>query len=144
WRSDRRCLPGTRTRYINRIWEWVRSSEGPALCWLNGVAGSGKSCISHELAATLHAKRRPYSSFFFRHDDEPLASSAVRLLAYGLSFVSGLRELVIQAMEQSTDSRVNLTMEEQFAALVVAPLQEFASSVPRRPSVLVIDGVDEC
>lgn len=144
WRSDRRCLPGTRDRYISRIWEWVRSSEGPALCWLNGVAGSGKSAIGHELAATLHAKRRPYSCFFFRHDDGSLALSAVRLLAYGLSFVSGLRELVIQAMEQSNDTSVNPTMEEQFTALIVTPLQEFASISPLTTIVLVIDGVDEC
>lgn len=143
WHSDRRCLPGTRTRYINRIWEWVRSSEGPALCWINGVAGSGKSAISHEFAATLHAKRRPYSCFFFRHDDGALAVSAVRLLAYGLSFVSGLRELIIEAMEQS-NARANPSMEEQFAALIVTPLHEFASISPSTSVVLVIDGMDEC
>ena len=114
------------------------------MCWLSGVAGSGKSSISHEIAATLHAKRRPYSCFFFRHDDGPLALSAVRLLAYGLSFVSGLRELIVQAMEQFNDTRVNPTMEEQFAALIVAPLQEFASICPQTTVVLVVDGVDEC
>ena len=144
WRSDLRCLPGTRTRYINRIWEWVRSSEGPALCWLNGVAGSGKSSIGHELAATLHAKRRPYGCFFFRHDDGAMALSAVRLLAYGLSFVSGLRELIIRAMVQSNDTRVNPTIEEQFASFIVTPLREFASICPLMTVVLVIDGVDEC
>ena len=144
WRSDRRCLPGTRTRYMDRIWEWVRSPDGPALCWLNGVAGSGKSTISHEFAATLVAKRRPYSCFFFRHDDAALAHSAVRLLAYGLSFVSGLRELVVQALEQSDDTRVHPTMEEQFMALIVTPLQEFAAICPETTVVLVVDGVDDC
>ena len=144
WRSDRRCLAGTRTRYINRLWDWVRSSEGSALCWLNGVAGSGKSSISHEFAATLHAKRRPYGCFFFRHDDGAMSLSAVRLLAYGLSFVSGLREFIIEAMEQSNDSRVNLTMEEQFTLFIVAPLREFASVCPAMTVILVIDGVDEC
>ncbi|KAH9007214.1 hypothetical protein EDB86DRAFT_65105 [Lactarius hatsudake] len=144
WRSDRRCLPGTRTRYIDRIWEWIRTPDGPVLCWLNGVAGSGKTAISHELAATLHAKRRPYSCFFFKHDDAALALSAVRLLAYGLSFVSGLRELVIQALELSDDTRVHPTMEEQFMALIVTPLQEFAAICPETTVVLVIDGVDEC
>jgi hypothetical protein len=124
--------------------EWVRSPDGPALCWLNGVAGSGKSAISHELAAMLHAKRRPYGCFFFKHDDAALALSAVRLLAYGLSFVSGLRELVIQALEQSDDTRVHPTMEEQFMALIVTPLQEFAAICPETTVVLVIDGVDEC
>ena len=144
WRSDRRCLAGTRRRYIDRIWEWVRDSEGPALCWLNGVAGSGKSSISHELAATLHEKRRPYGCFFFRHDDGAMAVSAVRLLAYGLSFVSGLRELIVQAMEQSNDTRVNLTMEEQFASFITAPLRKFATLCPLMTVILVIDGVDEC
>ncbi|KAI0301914.1 hypothetical protein B0F90DRAFT_1716338 [Multifurca ochricompacta] len=144
WSSDRLCLPGTRKRYINRIWEWIRGSDEPMLCWLNGVAGSGKSSISHELAATLHAKRQPYSCFFFRQDDASLAVSAIKLLAYGLSFVSGLRELIIQAMEQTNDTRINLTMEEQFMALIVTPLQEFASICPFLTVVLVIDGVDEC
>ncbi|KAF8271660.1 hypothetical protein EI94DRAFT_512512 [Lactarius quietus] len=144
WHSDRRCFPGTRTRYMDSIWEWIRSPDGPALCWLNGVAGSGKSAISHELAATLHAKRRPYSCFFFKHDDAALALSAVRLLAYGLSFVSGLRELIVQALEQSDDTRVHPTMEEQFMALIVTPLQEFVAICPETTVVLVIDGVDEC
>jgi NACHT domain len=142
WRSDRRCLPGTRQRYIARIWAWVRSSDEPRLCWLNGVAGSGKSSISHELVAMLHAKRRPYSCFFFRHDDAPLAMSAVTLLAYGLSFVSGLRELIVQALERSNNG--NSTIEEQFMALIVTPLQEFASICPSSTIVLVIDGMDEC
>lgn len=70
--------------------------------------------------------------------------SSIRLLAYGLSFVSGLRELIIQAMEQSIDTRVELTMEEQFANFIVTPLQEFASICPLMTVVLVIDGVDEC
>ena len=64
WYSDRRCLPGTRTQYMDRILESVRDADGPALCWLNGVAGSGKSTINLELAAMLHAKQRPYSYFF--------------------------------------------------------------------------------
>ena len=73
-----------------------------------------------------------------------MALSSIRLLAYGLSFVSGLRELIIQAMEQSNDTRVNLTMQEQFASFIVTPLQEFASTCPSMTVVLVIDGVDEC
>jgi hypothetical protein len=73
-----------------------------------------------------------------------MALSVIRLLAYGLSFVSGLRELIIQAMEQSNDTRVNLTMVEQFTTFIVAPLQEFASICPLATIVLVIDGIDEC
>ncbi|KAI0269379.1 hypothetical protein BC834DRAFT_866064 [Gloeopeniophorella convolvens] len=143
-RSDLRCLTGTRTRYIQHIKEWIYSPDGSPVCWLHGVAGSGKSSISHELAAVLHAKRRPYSCFFFQRDDAPLASSAIQLLAYGLSFVAGLRELIIKAMEKMSDTRVSPTMEEQFMALIAAPLQEFANLCPSTTVVLLIDGVDEC
>ena len=74
----------------------------------------------------------------------PLSLSAIPLLAYGLSFVSGLRELIVQALERSNETRVNPTMEEQFAALIVTPLQEFAVICPWTTVVLIIDGVDEC
>ena len=73
-----------------------------------------------------------------------MAFSAIRLLAYGLSFVSGLQELIIQAIEHSNDTRVSLTMVEQFTSFIVTPLQEFASLCPFITIVLVIDGVDEC
>lgn len=73
-----------------------------------------------------------------------MALSAIRLLAYGLSFVSGLHELIIQAMEQSNDTRLNLTMGEQFTSFIVTPLQEFASICPFVTVVLVIDALDEC
>ncbi|KAH9041808.1 hypothetical protein EDB84DRAFT_933203 [Lactarius hengduanensis] len=63
---------------------------------------------------------------------------------YGLSFVSGLRELVVQALEQADDTRTHPTMEEQFMALVVTPLREFAAICPETTVVLVIDGVDKC
>ena len=32
WYFDRRCLPGTRTQYMDRILEWVCDADGPALC----------------------------------------------------------------------------------------------------------------
>ena len=144
WCSDLRCLPGTRQSYIDQIWEWVRNQEGPALCWLSGIAGAGKTCISHEFAADLHAKLRPYSCFFFRQDNKEAAKSVIRLLAYGLSFVTGLRELITQALQRLNDTRKVLTMTEEFTTFIVNPLQEFASIRPLMTVVLVIDGVDDC
>jgi hypothetical protein len=143
WCSDFRCLLGTRTCYLDRIWEWVRNPEEPALLWLSGVNGSGKSAISHEFAATLHEKRWPYSCFFFRQDDNVTAESAIRRLAYGLSSVNGLRELIVQAMELSLDIRIKRTEAELFSSLVVTPLRQF-SFICSTPVVLVIDGVDKC
>ncbi|KAH9999550.1 hypothetical protein BJV77DRAFT_959395 [Russula vinacea] len=54
------CHPGTRTRHINYIWEWVRSSEQPALCWLNlnGVAG-----LHHPRTRRNSARKRRWCGF---------------------------------------------------------------------------------
>ena len=80
----------------------------------------------------------------FKHDDAALALSVVRLLVYGLSFVSGLSELVVQTLKRSNETCVHPTMEEQFMVLIVIPMQEFAETCPETTVVLVIDGVDEC
>ena len=106
-------------------------------------AGSTASRIQ-ERAPSATSSRRPYSCFFFKYDDAELALPAVRLLAYGLSFLSDLGELVVQALKQSDDTRVHPTMEEQLMALIVTPLQEFTAICPETTVVLVIDDVDEC
>ncbi|KAI0057578.1 hypothetical protein BV25DRAFT_1812228, partial [Artomyces pyxidatus] len=65
WQDARRCLPGTRARYLARIDDWICDLNQPSVFWLNGVAGVGKSTIATEVAARLHAQGAIYSCFFF-------------------------------------------------------------------------------
>ncbi|KAH9178211.1 hypothetical protein EDB89DRAFT_1155453 [Lactarius sanguifluus] len=106
--------------------EAIRMRPDTGGLMLSPERGSGKSAISHELAATLHAKRRPYGCFFSMHDDAAEVMYIVRLLAYVCS---------------SVDTSTCPTMEERFMALVVIPLQEFATICPE---MTLIDGVEEC
>ena len=115
----------------------------PLRTWIafgnESVTPTGSLCADsmasqvQERVPAATSPRRLYSCLFFKQDDAALALSVVHLLAYGLSFVPGLRELVVQALEQSGDARVHLTMEVQFRAVALILLQELWQSALRRP-----------
>ncbi|KAB8238806.1 WD40 repeat domain-containing protein [Aspergillus alliaceus] len=42
------CLPGTRTDLLKQIIDWSHSPHGECVFWLNGMAGTGKSTVSHD------------------------------------------------------------------------------------------------
>src|SRR5436189_2214521 len=63
--SEKECLPGTRTKIINDITDWVNNPEAPRMCLLTGVAGSGKSSIANTLAHLFDELGRLGSSFCF-------------------------------------------------------------------------------
>ncbi|KAI0043501.1 hypothetical protein FA95DRAFT_375989 [Auriscalpium vulgare] len=144
WRGDRRCLSGTRTRYIDRIVSWSHNTSAPQVCYLQGVAGAGKSSLLHEIAALAHEEDHAYSCFFFKRDDSAMASSVVQLLAFGLSFIPGMHTFVTHAIEQMHDTRVFLTLDKQFDAFVAQPLLKFSATHPAEDVLLIIDAVDEC
>jgi len=123
WKQTGRCLRGTRRRYIESILQWCTDLNAEPVCWLTGVAGSGKSSIAHEIAAHHHEDNRMYTCFFFQRDDPSISSSAVQLLAYGLCHYSTtLRSLITQAMESLQDIRITPTLLEQFKQFIVEPL----------------------
>ncbi|KXL50603.1 hypothetical protein M433DRAFT_151196 [Acidomyces richmondensis BFW] len=40
------CLPGTRADLLQEIYDWADSETSPAIFWLSGLAGTGKSTIA--------------------------------------------------------------------------------------------------
>jgi DNA replication protein DnaC len=47
--NDKRCLPGTRGGFLDHIIKWVENPESDYVLVLLGQAGTGKSCIAHEI-----------------------------------------------------------------------------------------------
>ncbi|KAI0055650.1 hypothetical protein BV25DRAFT_1736148 [Artomyces pyxidatus] len=88
WQESRRYSPGTRVRYLRWTNEWSRDPDQPSVFWL---AGAGKSAFANEVATRLHEECAIYSCFFFRRDSPDIALGPIQLLAYGLSFLPGLR-----------------------------------------------------
>ena len=61
-----RCDAGTRLQVIATIERWLDGPDKePAVCWLNGPAGYGKSALSQTIAERYAAEGRLLGSFFF-------------------------------------------------------------------------------
>ncbi|KAI0259305.1 hypothetical protein BC834DRAFT_639484, partial [Gloeopeniophorella convolvens] len=81
--SDKGCLPGTRTAFLDHITDWVNSPDSTRGLVLFGQAGTGKSSIAHEVARRFREMRRLTSSFVFLRGEQPNRES--HLLFTGLA-----------------------------------------------------------
>ena len=61
------CMEGTRRQILAELEEWAFDDAAPRVCWLNGMAGTGKTCISHTFSETLDKKQMLGASFFCSH-----------------------------------------------------------------------------
>ena len=64
------CLPGTREKILDEIYEWGKRSESKLIYWLCGKAGTGKSTIARTIASTLDAQGQLGASFFFKRSEQ--------------------------------------------------------------------------
>ncbi|KIK93400.1 hypothetical protein PAXRUDRAFT_59272, partial [Paxillus rubicundulus Ve08.2h10] len=60
------CLPGTRLDLLARLAGWVDHPDvDQRICWLSGLAGSGKSAVAQTIAEKYASQNRLAASFFF-------------------------------------------------------------------------------
>ena len=150
-RSDApRCHKDTRIAVLKDISDWIldRSRESRIL-WLTAPAGSGKSAILQEIAEMFDESGGLAASFFFSRmaDKRNNETHFIATLAFQLAIsIPSTRPFIEQAirMDPSLFDKVLLS---QMQHLVVQPLV-LASLHPDHgspwPSLLVIDGLDEC
>ena len=58
------CMAGTRKEILDELEEWAIEDAAPKVCWLNGMAGTGKTSIAHTLSERLDEKQMLGASFF--------------------------------------------------------------------------------
>lgn len=58
-----RCLPGTRTEVLKAIKDCIDGEKSKQICWLYGLAGSGKYTVNLTLADYYADERRLAGSF---------------------------------------------------------------------------------
>ncbi|KAJ7209403.1 hypothetical protein C8J57DRAFT_1484281 [Mycena rebaudengoi] len=79
------CLPGTRSKILNEISEWLTvPSDSANILWLSGVAGSGKSTISTTISESFRAVDRLGAFLFFDRNDRARSHPAWRNSHHGL------------------------------------------------------------
>jgi hypothetical protein len=137
------CLPGTRTELLEMIHNWI-AAEGTSIFWLSGLAGTGKTSISHSIAEAYDRGPSRVASFFFSRDQE--ARSEMRFLFQTIAFQLGnaypaLKLEISNVLEDETilTSRLNV----QFKTLILQPISKLRDLFPS-PIVVVLDALDEC
>ncbi|KAG8703002.1 hypothetical protein FRC08_003123 [Ceratobasidium sp. 394] len=145
---SRCCLEGTRTEVLQDIHDWTLSATGfPALFWLYGPAGCGKSSIATSMSKSLHDAGSLAGSFFCKRDNEHLhksenvishlaASLAYKCPAYGKKLVKVLRDDPEPAHSAAVTTR--------FSGLIAGPLEALSHwEFNFKTLIIVVDAIDE-
>ena len=141
WDPRLACLAGTRITILSWAQAWLSSRTAPIL-WLEGVAGSGKTAIAHQVAQMFHEDGILASSFFFsrnvfsRNSPQKLITTIVRDIA---NRHPAFAEEVSKILEGEL-ALASAPLTRQYQALLWEPLQRHPLD---KPIVVVIDALDE-
>ena len=136
------CHPGTRTRILEEITEWLLDAEPEYLIYcIAGSAGVGKSTIANHLANTQ--SNCVAARFFFSRDNA--GTSTADDLCSGIADYLTKRfpknRHLIEAIEEGrTLALSSSSLTVQWDLLVRKPLEKLSADT----CLLVIDGLDEC
>ncbi|KDN34892.1 hypothetical protein RSAG8_12032, partial [Rhizoctonia solani AG-8 WAC10335] len=143
--NRRGCAEGTRVGVLADLDHWLYDSASPPICWINGMAGTGKTTIAYTFCEIVEKRKLFAASFFCTRSSAECRNVAriVPTIAYQLArYSTPYRSALSKVLGKITDfsSKHVLT---QFAQLLKEPLQEVNDMIPNR-LVVVIDGMDEC
>ena len=113
----------------------------PPICWLNGLAGTGKSTIARTIAEKTFAAGRLGASFFCSRDFEDRSSVQYIFPTLAIQLArnySKFRSIFIPLV-QADPEIVRGSLYAQMTKLIVQPLVKSGIS-----TVIVIDALDEC
>ncbi|KAG8703313.1 hypothetical protein FRC08_002949, partial [Ceratobasidium sp. 394] len=143
---SRCCLDGTRMEVLEDIHNWTLPATGsPALFWLYGPAGCGKSSVATSISDLLYKSKTLAGSFFCKRDNEHLrkpenvishlaASLAYRCPTYGRYLVEALRK---------DPELAHSATKTRFTGLIVSPFEALSQETDFGTLVIVVDAIDE-
>ncbi|EUC57209.1 vegetative incompatibility protein HET-E-1, partial [Rhizoctonia solani AG-3 Rhs1AP] len=139
------CTPGTRQPQIDLLLEWAHDPDAGRTCWMNGMAGTGKTTLAYSVCTVLEQASALGASFFCSHVipecrqvKHIIPTIAYQLARYSLPF----RLALDKVLELNPDARTR-TLRIQYQKLLVEPLVEVQDSLPS-DFIVVIDALDEC
>ncbi|GAB1527261.1 hypothetical protein RhiTH_010436 [Rhizoctonia solani] len=141
----RACTKQTRMKVLSDLSDWSLNPDVPNICWLNGMAGTGKTTVAYTFAKALKARKALGASFFCtrtsgecRDVGQIIPTIAYQLADYSPSFRSAL----VGALEKNRNIS-SCTASSQCERLLREPLLAVKSAMPEGV-VVVIDALDEC
>ena len=145
-----KCHNDTRKAVIKDITSWaLDDSKDTLILWITAPAGSGKSAILQTIAELFQNSGELTASFFFsrtaaqRQTEAHLIATIAAQLAVS---IPPIRPFINQAVLDDP-SIFDKTLHVQMNRLVVQPLIRASLQAGRSspwPSLLIIDGLDEC
>jgi len=149
-----KCLPETRLAILAYIMGYVRNTLQVlrVFFWLYGPVGVGKSAIAQTIAEMCEEEGLLAAAFFFSRlsDGRSNSKHLVATIVYQLiTTIPEIKHLVCAAIER--DPMIfSKQLEAQMVSLVIGPLnttfggEENRERMPKRPALIIIDGLDEC
>ncbi|CAE6501046.1 unnamed protein product, partial [Rhizoctonia solani] len=141
----RECTPNTRTQVLSDLNAWKNNPDGQKLCWMSGMAGTGKTTITNTLCSTLDRDYELGASFFCTRSLPACRDIKLILptIAYQLArFSDPFRGALLQVLDRDPDVHTKV-LRVQFQHMILEPLQEVRGSLPTNLTI-VIDALDEC
>ncbi|CAE6503388.1 unnamed protein product [Rhizoctonia solani] len=139
------CTQGTRQPQIESLLEWALNPHTGRICWMNGMAGTGKTTIAYSVCSALEQRSALGASFFCsrsipecRQVKHIIPTIAYQIARYSLPF----RFALDKVLESSPDARTQ-ALRTQYEKLIVKPLTEVQDYLPT-DFIVVIDALDEC
>ncbi|KAK0232616.1 hypothetical protein IW262DRAFT_5806 [Armillaria fumosa] len=147
WRNGTpgECLEGTRTAILEDIMTWIMDgSDTRCVCWLNSVAGAGKSTVARSVAHWAADRGILGGSFFCSRNDSQQkdARLVIPTIAFHISELDMAFRQELVSVVRHWDGIDLETPSQQLERLVIKPLL----SIGRRsdPLLLIVDALDEC
>src|ERR1700733_669688 len=147
--DPRSCMAGTRVKILADLEDWALDDGSRKVYWMVGMAGTGKSTISHTLCEILSTKNMLGASFFCSRasDDARNARIIVPTIAHALASTSPtIKSEIIKAIENDPElaEPTYNSLDNQFRKFIVHPVRAAVSKIVRTYKIVVIDAVDEC
>ncbi|CUA73482.1 putative WD repeat-containing protein alr3466 [Nostoc sp, PCC 7120] [Rhizoctonia solani] len=141
----RECTPNTRKQVLSDLNNWKDNPDGQKVCWMSGMAGTGKTTITNTLCSSLDQSYELGASFFCTRSLPTCRDVKLILptIAYQLArFSDPFRGALVQVLDRDPDVHTK-ALRVQFQRMILEPLHDVRGSLPTN-LVVVIDALDEC
>ncbi|KAF8672901.1 WD40 repeat-like protein [Rhizoctonia solani] len=139
------CTSGTREAQLKELMEWANMPDTGKTCWMNGMAGTGKTTIAYTVCSKLDKSNRLGASFFCsraiaecRQVKHIIPSIAYQLAKFSRPF----RRALADVLEEDCDTHTQ-ALNVQYQKLIIDPLKAVEKSLPE-DFIVVVDALDEC
>jgi len=146
-------MEGTREAIIQEILDWLKKlTESSSIFWLQGPAGHGKTALEFTIAEICKREGLLIGSFFFSNRIANCSDASLLFATLAAELIQACPSTKRYIDKAIHDDPLifDKALETQMKALIVEPMQRIATlahiDTGRKayPTVIVIDGLDEC